>query len=595
MNIYCSSDGTIFHVDTERIYQGSAGVNIVRFIGQFASTAQVLVSYKLPNGVLKGPKILTPIATLEEVKTANGGVFSVWETVIGAALRLGADGKPLTEIDDKGNVKTVYALDYTITENYGTVEMQFFVYPAGETLAIDQQIYNVYGGCLATASTTFTVEKGVPITTPTIEELTTTDGERLIGDILGIVSSYATEVENQNKKINDIEQLAVSKSYAFSIDNYSELYILHIFDENGKGIISDYPDRERIYVGQDLFVKTPNVPDLWVSGIGTPFVDFEYTTDEDFVKKLLKDGSVKIGYIEVSPLESKTSIEVDINLENGDGECSISQKVRNGEVANKALGAHSVALGKENTVTKDESVAIGDGNMVYGANSIAMCYHNSVESDASFAAGGFNKLSGEYGIALGYDNTVTATAGFAGNGQNTVGGSGYATAFGHHNNVTGYGAFVTGEENTVSCQKSFAAGGLNEITDSGYSFASGFDNKIISGDGANSAFGRKGEIRGWGCAIFGNTCKATTQNFKLACGEYNADTAGMLFEVGNGDSNKRSNAFEVLKDGRARAYKAAQDPEDLVRKKEFDDNVGDIETALDSIIAIQNALIGGGV
>ena len=320
MNIYCSSDGTIFHVDTERIYQGSAGVNVVRFIGRFPSNAQVLVSYKLPNGALTGPKILTPIAEIEEIKSANGGIFSVWETVIGATPRIGSDKKPLTEIDDKGNVKTVYDLDYTITENYGVVEMQFFVYPAGETLTIDQQIYNVYGGCLATASTTFTVEKGVPITAPTIEELTTTDGERLIGDILGIVSSYATEVENQNKKINDefenqnkkindIEQLAVSKSYAFSIDNYSELYILHIFDENGKGIISDYPDRERIYVGQDLFVKTPNVPDLWVSGIGTPFVDFEYTTDEDFVEKLIKDGSVKIGYIEVSPLEGKTDLK----------------------------------------------------------------------------------------------------------------------------------------------------------------------------------------------------------------------------------------------------------------------------------------------
>ena len=209
MNIYCNSDGTIFHVDPVKIYQGSAGVNRVRFIGQFPSNAQVLVSYKLPNGVLKGPKILTPIATLEEVKTANGGVFSVWETVIGAAPRLGSDGKPLTEIDDKGNVKTVYDLDYTITENYGTVEMQFFVYPSGEALTIGQQIYNVYGR-LATASTTFTVEKGVAMQPPSIEEFTTTDGVRLLQEILNTLSSHLNFYEIDEIK-SSATPLLVSK------------------------------------------------------------------------------------------------------------------------------------------------------------------------------------------------------------------------------------------------------------------------------------------------------------------------------------------------------------------------------------------------
>ena len=69
MNIYCRSDGKIFHVDPERIYQGSMGVNTVRFIGQFPSSAQVLVAYKLPNGNLTSPKVLTHVAEFEEIKT----------------------------------------------------------------------------------------------------------------------------------------------------------------------------------------------------------------------------------------------------------------------------------------------------------------------------------------------------------------------------------------------------------------------------------------------------------------------------------------------------------------------------------------------
>lgn len=478
MNIYCSSDGTIFHVDTERIYQGSAGVNKVRFIGQFPSNAQVLVSYKLPNGVLKGPKILTPIATLEEVKTANGGIFSVWETVIGATPRLGTDKKPLTEIDDKGNVKTVYDLDYTITENYGVVEMQFFVYPAGETLTIDQQIYNVYGGCLATASTTFTVEKGVPMQAPRIEEFTTTDGEQLLSEILNIVSSgiaFSEEIkssatpfllskldkdgeqragvvlgeeyeENEQKKykaavesetvsiqayevkengeketkaqvsVNDKGEVnfygdnffvngeeinfkdgetalskakdnellikglgdkyvalqsppAYARSYYYrtirengqvknDILQGSPMNFAHSLverDVNGRAKVNDPEDEDDIvnkrtmkrevapieeklkqvkfafsfnsyddvvtkfnaynkdddtfHIGQDVFVRTQNVPDLWISGISDTKNTYNYTNDAAFVEEITNNGIIQIGYVVFSALESKTMLE----------------------------------------------------------------------------------------------------------------------------------------------------------------------------------------------------------------------------------------------------------------------------------------------
>ena len=148
MNIYCRGDGYIFHIDPERIYQGSAGVNTIRFIGCFPSTAQVLVSYKLPNGLLTSPKILTFVSKLEEVSAPdNGGKYSVWETVLGAVPRLDIDGKVLQD----GNGNIVYDLDYTITENYGTAEMQFFIYPASYSVAIDDIIYNVGEGSLATS------------------------------------------------------------------------------------------------------------------------------------------------------------------------------------------------------------------------------------------------------------------------------------------------------------------------------------------------------------------------------------------------------------------------------------------------------------
>lgn len=55
------------------------------------------------------------------------------------------------------------------------------------------------------------------------------------------------------------------------------------------------------------------------------------------------------------------------------------------------------------------------------------------------------------------------------------------------------------------------------------------------------------------------------------CGKFNKNKPSTLLEVGNGTNDEPSNAFEVLRDGRVRAYGVAQDPEDLVRKKEFEE------------------------
>lgn len=200
MNIYCRGDGYIFHIDPERIYQGSAGVNTIRFIGCFPSTAQVLVSYKLPNGLLTSPKILTFVSKLEEVSAPeNGGKYSVWETVLGSVPRLDIDGKVLQD----GNGNIVYDLDYTITENYGTAEMRFFIYPASYSVAIDDIIYNVGEGSLATAKMFFTIEKGDPALIPPIEELTSNDAKILLAEILNMVSSSNQNIDVVETELNE--------------------------------------------------------------------------------------------------------------------------------------------------------------------------------------------------------------------------------------------------------------------------------------------------------------------------------------------------------------------------------------------------------
>lgn len=329
MNFYCNSGGTIFHVDPERIFQGSAGVNTIRFIGRFPSSAQVLLAYKLPNGNLTSPKVLTLVDELAEVEAPdNGGKFSVWETVLGAVPRLDSNGRVLK--DDNGNV--VYDLDFTITENYGTATLQFFVYAASNSITVNGQVYNVKGGLLATASSNFTIEKGAPALIPTVEELTPTDAQVLLAEILNIISSNQTAYNNftqevtgkitaiegsvntaleevaqvvENDKVQDeeiaeirelvenAEQVAKGVQLAVSYADYSAMITaLNALSSNSYD------------VGQSIYIATLNVPDLWVYAIEATAVPYTYTSDEDFINSLLANGFVQVGNYKLAALET---------------------------------------------------------------------------------------------------------------------------------------------------------------------------------------------------------------------------------------------------------------------------------------------------
>ena len=152
MNFYVDSGGVVLHVEPERIFQGSANANTIRFIGAFASNLPVLVAFKLPNGVWTTPQSMGFSAQLSGVETKDGVQFNTWE----------------------------YQIPQVVTENYGTVNVQFYVYgDAGGT-----------GGQIASAMSSFVVEKGVPITLPD----PTDDYQTLLTQILAVLSQIQGEI-----------------------------------------------------------------------------------------------------------------------------------------------------------------------------------------------------------------------------------------------------------------------------------------------------------------------------------------------------------------------------------------------------------------
>lgn len=164
MNFYVDSGGAILGVDPEKIYQGSANANTIRFVGAFASNVKVTVAFKLPTGVWTTPQLMTASTQLAGVVTSNGVQFNVWE----------------------------YSIPAVVTETFGTVNMQFYVYgDAGSG----------NGGLIATASSSFQVERGVPITLPD----PTDDYETLLTQILSALSQIEGQIPEMEGDITGLQ------------------------------------------------------------------------------------------------------------------------------------------------------------------------------------------------------------------------------------------------------------------------------------------------------------------------------------------------------------------------------------------------------
>ena len=185
MNIFCDAKGNIFYADAEKIYQGAVGVNEICFIGEFPSSAQVLMAYKLPNGDYKAPIMLTRVHGFNEVQLSNGGKWTMWKGRVGAVPQI-VDGKYVT--DENGNI--VYDLDHTITEYSGTASVRFFVYGSN--------------GRVATEEINFNIEKGLPVYLDIAELNQTSDAQKLLEQILAAVENVYEQDNTLEEKVDNL-------------------------------------------------------------------------------------------------------------------------------------------------------------------------------------------------------------------------------------------------------------------------------------------------------------------------------------------------------------------------------------------------------
>ena len=75
--------------------------------------------------------------------------------------------------------------------------------------------------------------------------------------------------------------------------------------------------KDELKRGQNIYIGTVGVPDLWVYGVETTKSTYTYTNDKTFVNSLNNNVTVKVGYYKLAQLETQkvdlTNIESDIN------------------------------------------------------------------------------------------------------------------------------------------------------------------------------------------------------------------------------------------------------------------------------------------
>lgn len=110
---------------------------------------------------------------------------------------------------------------------------------------------------------------------------------------IGAPPQYEMDVvpkEYVDNRFNGANKAVAYDSYQVMIRSLNELY-----------------SWDHFVVGQNIMIRTLNVPDLWVSEVraNTAKVMYKYTTDEDFVAELAANGKVHVGFWVISQLETQ--------------------------------------------------------------------------------------------------------------------------------------------------------------------------------------------------------------------------------------------------------------------------------------------------
>lgn len=196
MIFFADNSGTIIKSLPSPVYQGAANANDIYLIAPFMTNMSCALAFRLPNTQWTQPHMMTQLRELEGViEKKTGKTYSGWS----------------------------YRMPNEVTEQYGTVTVQFFFYAPtadGKVTAIP-----------ATASASFEVGRGV------VAELPDTPTQTIYEEILAALSQLQSDLENGYWAARAIYQWSSAFTYGAEEITFSPVgefgsFVKSVVDDN---------------------------------------------------------------------------------------------------------------------------------------------------------------------------------------------------------------------------------------------------------------------------------------------------------------------------------------------------------------------------
>ena len=139
--------------------------------------------------------------------------------------------------------------------------------------------------------------KGV-VAKGTLENVLTNKAYLVASDIVGKQDITDNTLTTTNKTIptaiNEVNSIAKGANQAVGYSNYSAMVTA-----------INAMDDDEYNVGQNLYVVTVEVPDLWVSSVESTSSTYTYVDDATIISALETNGYIQVGYYKLSMLETQ--------------------------------------------------------------------------------------------------------------------------------------------------------------------------------------------------------------------------------------------------------------------------------------------------
>lgn len=142
-------------------------------------------------------------------------------------------------------------------------------------------------------------------------------------DVSGGTAATPLAVKTVNDKAEEAQAIAKGRNQALAYKTYQDMIAALLLMDNTE-----------LRRGQNIYIGTVGVPDLWVYGVEDTVSEYSYVDDETLVNELEESTYVQIGYYSVAQLEGQSvDLSVIEELQNialtttDDGEGNVTMSV----------------------------------------------------------------------------------------------------------------------------------------------------------------------------------------------------------------------------------------------------------------------------